>query len=207
MSLTNLGELKAAIADWATKTGLDAQMADFVGWAHQEICRRLRAPVLHARASVALTGETLTAPDGFLAAKRLHLETTPRVVLQQTSSERLADITAQFGLAIRPSYFAVEEPAVLAFAPLFAGPVNAQILYYRAPAPLAADADTNVVLAKYPFLYLFGALEALFRYLEDDNNADRYGAQFAALLASINAEEAKDALRGPLAGSPGAVVV
>ena len=60
---------------------------------------------------------------------------------------------------------------------------------------------------KYPFLYLYGALEALFRYLEDDNNTDRYGGLFGALLDSINAEEAKDATRGPLAASPSAFIV
>jgi hypothetical protein len=62
------------------------------------------------------------------------------------------------------------------------------------------------VLTAYPYLYLYGALEALFLYLEDDNNADRYGQRFGALIDSINAEAARDTMRGPLMAAPSTVV-
>jgi cytidylate kinase len=63
---------------------------------------------------------------------------------------------------------------------------------------MSADADTNVVLAAYPYLYLYGGLEALFRYQEDDNNADRYGQSFGALIEDINNRDAKDSTSGEL---------
>ena len=51
-------------------------------------------------------------------------------------------------------------------------------------------------------------LEALYRYLEDDQNCDRYGGLFGALIESVNAEEAADAMRAPLVApaASGAVV-
>lgn len=208
MSLSTLGALKAAIAAWATRSDLDARMEEFVDWAHQEIGRRLRAPVLYARADLTVSGETAPTPAGFLAARSLYLDLTPRRVLRQTDAAVLADVGASCGLVDHPSHFAAEGTERLVFAPAFGGSATGRLLFYQAPDPLAADGDSNVVLARYPFLYLWGALEALYRYLEDDANCDRYGGLFAALIDSINAEEAADALRGPLAvgAASGAVV-
>jgi hypothetical protein len=207
-NLATLADLKAAIAAWATRSDLDARMGDFVGWAHQEICRRLRAPVLYARADVAVAAETAPAPDGFLAARRLHLDLTPRRILRQTDTASLAELSANLGLADYPGHFAVEGTDTLVFAPLFGGSATGKLLFYQAPAALADDGDGNAVLARYPFLYLWGALEALYRYLEDDATCDRYAGLFGALIDSVNAEEAADALRGPLAApaASGAVV-
>lgn len=208
MSLSTLGELKAAVAAWATRSDLAPRMDEFVGWAHQEICRRLRAPVLYARAELQVATETVAAPAGFLAARSLYLETTPRRVLRQTDAASLADLTASLALGDHPSHFAVEGTDAIVFAPQFGGQASGKLLYYRAPDALVDDGDGNVVLAKYPFLYLWGALEALYRYLEDDANCDRYGGLFGALLESVNAGEAADALRGPLCvtAATGAVV-
>jgi hypothetical protein len=208
MTIATLGDLKAALAAWATRADLDARMGDFVGWAHQEICRRLRAPVLYARADLAVSAETAPAPTGFLAARRLYLDITPRRILRQTDAARLVELTASLSLCDYPSQFAAEGTDTLVFAPLFSGSAAGKLLYYQAPDPLVADTDSNVVLAKYPFLYLWGGLEALYRYLEDDANCDRYAGLFAALIESVNAEEAADALRGPLAApaASGAVV-
>lgn len=208
MSLATLGELKAAVAAWATRSDLDARMADFIGWAHQEICRRLRAPVLYARGELEVAAESVAAPAGFLAARSLYLETTPRRVLRQTDAASLADLAASQAVSDHPSWFAVEGTDAIVFAPAFGGQAAGKLLYYRAPDALVDDGDGNVVLAKYPFLYLWGALEALYRYLEDDANCDRYGGLFGALIESVNAGEAADALRGPLCATPasGAVV-
>jgi hypothetical protein len=207
MTLSTYAGLKSAVADWATNDALTSQIPDFVSWAHQEICRKLRAPVLYARSDVTVSAETASAPTGFLAAKRFYLDTSPRVELRVASSETVIDMTSRFGTGTYPSHFAVEGTDTLAFAPLFSTSSTGKLLYYKAPTTLSADADTNVVLTKYPFLYLYGALEALFRYQEDDNNADRYGALFGALLSDINGKEAADALSGPLGGQASGTVV
>ena len=87
MSLSNYGELKAAIPGWSTKSNLSAQIPDFITWAHQEICRRLRAPILYARSDLTVDAETINAPEGFLAAKRFYLDVSPRRVLEITGLE------------------------------------------------------------------------------------------------------------------------
>lgn len=207
MSLVTYADLLSAVANWSTKGGLAAQVPDFITWAHQEICRTLRAPVLYARAQVSVNAERIATPAGFLAARSLYLDTSPRRILRLTDIAKLSEETANFVACDYPSHFAVEGTGTLAFAPLFNGSTTGELLYYQAPLTMAAPADTNVVLAKYPFVYLFGALAALYRYMEDDNNADRYGGLFAGMIENINAQEARDASRGPLVGSAGGAVV
>lgn len=207
MSIASLGALKAAIAGWATRSDLDGRMGEFIAWAHQEICRRLRAPVLHARAELTVAAETAPAPEGFLAARSLVLEGAPRRVLRQTDAAALTEIAAGCAPGDLPTHFAVEGGETFVFAPAFAGEASARLLFFRAPEALAEDGDSNAVLARYPFLYLWGALEALYRYLEDDANCDRYGGLFGGLLASINAAETADALRAPLSAPPAAGAV
>lgn len=207
MSLATYADLQTSLTTWSTKPSLLAQTPDFIAWAHEEICRRLRAPVLYARATLTVNAETIAAPTGFLAAKWFYLNTTPRRYLTVTDAGRLVELTGNDWPRDYPSHFALEGADTLAFAPLFNSTITGQMLYYQAPATMAAASDTNVVLSKYPFLYLYGGLEALFRYLEDDNNCDRYAQLFSGLLADINLQEAKDAVRGPLEGTPSSVVV
>jgi hypothetical protein len=200
VALTTYGDLKASVADWATRSDLTTQVPDFIGWAHQEICRRLRANVMLASADLTINAETINQPTGFVAFKRLYLDTTPRKKIATVSAETAMDMSVTHVTSTYPTAVAVEG-TLLRFAPLFTGTATGKALYYKEPTALSADADTNVVLTKYPFLYLYGALEALFRYLEDDNNADRYGGQFGALIEDINGSAAADQMSGSLQSS------
>lgn len=198
MALATYADLKTSIAAWATRTELTATLPDFVAWAHQEISRRLRANVLLTAIDLTLSAETIAQPAGFLAFKRLYLDTTPRRQLTTVSAETAMAMSAEYATSSYPTAVAVEG-TLLRFAPLFSGTTTvAKALYYKAPTTLVAAGDTNVVLTKYPFLYLYGSLEALFRYIEDDNNAGIYGGQFGALIEDINAKEAGDLMSGPL---------
>lgn len=201
MSLSNYTGLKASLAAWSARSDLTAQLDDFAFWAHQEISRRLRCNLLLASSdALNVAAETLAVPSGFLAIKRFYIDPgngASRTLLKTVSADQAADISASWGTADYPDSVAVEG-SNFRFAPLFSTATTGHLLYYAAPALMSADADTNVVLSAYPYLYLFGALEALFSYLEDDNNADRYGQKFGALLEDINARDAKDLMGGSL---------
>lgn len=201
-TLTTYGGLLAAIPSWATYNDVTAQLPDFVAWAHQEICRRLRCNLLLSNADVTIDAETVDQPAGFLAIKRFYLDLSQRRKLETVSSEGALDLSDRYGKGSYPSHVAIEGDS-FRFAPLFSGSVTGKLLFYKAPDALAADADTNVVMAKYPLLYLYGSLEALFRFKEDDNNADRYGGQFGALIESINGLEGQDTMAGSLQSASG----
>lgn len=198
MTLSTYAGLKAALATWSTRTDLTAQMDDFVFWAHEEIGRRLRCNLLLASADLTLTAETIAQPTGFLAFKRLYLDVSPRQVIQTVSAESAMDLSANYQPGTYPSAVSIEG-TLLRFSPAATGTTTvAKALYYKAPVLMVADADTNVVLAAYPYLYLYGGLEALYSYLEDDNNSDRFGQKFGALIEDINSRDAKDTMSGPI---------
>lgn len=202
MALTTYGGVKTALAAWASNTALTAQLDDFLTWADQEIARRLRANVLLASASLTLSAETISQPTGFLAFKRVFLDTTPRRKLMTISAEGAMDLSTEFTSDTYPTHVAIEG-TLLRFAPQFTGTTTtATCLYYKRQAAMSADGDTNVVLAAYPYLYLYGGLEALFSYQEDDNMADRYGQKFGALIEDINTRDAKDSTSGELQVRP-----
>lgn len=199
MMISNYGTLKTALADFSERNDLTTKLPYFVDSAHQEVCRKLRGTVNIATAGVTINAEYIAQPSGFRAMKRLYLDLTPRRALTAVSAEKRVDLTVQFTATAYPDNYSVEG-ANLAFSPVPNGSVTAKALYYQDPDAFSVDLDTNVVLTKYPFLYLYGGLAELFRYLEDDNNADRYEARFRAMIDDINASEAKDALSGPLQG-------
>lgn len=208
MALSTYGGLKAALLDWATYSDAAtvAAVPDFVSWAHQEIARRLRANFLLSSADVDVSAETVSQPDDFGAVRRFYLDLSPRRRLKTVSPEGAMDLSAGISGCDYPTHVAVEGND-FRLAPLFTGSTTGKLLYYARPADLVADADTNIVMTRYPMLYLFGSLEALFLYKEDDNNADRYGSRFGQLLQSINDSEADDMMAGELQSAPGVRVV
>lgn len=201
MALTTYAELKSAVATWANRTDRTDQIPDFISWAHQEINRRLRANVMLASADLTIGAETVSPPTGFLAFKRLYLDTSPRRQVMTTSAETAMDVSADLGTQTYPTHVAVEG-TLLRFAPLFTGSVTGKALYYKSQTTMSADGDTNTVFAAYPFLYLYGALEALSDFGEDPDGSQKWGGKFGALLEDINSRDAKDTMAGPIQSQP-----
>lgn len=201
MSIATYGELKTALASWSKRADLTDQLPDFITYAHSEINRTLRANVMLATADLTINAETISQPTGFLAFRRLYLDLSPRQQIETVSPEGAMDLSARYSSSTYPSHVA-KEGTLLRFAPLFTGTVTGKALYYKSLTAMSAASDYNAVLTAYPFLYLYGALAELFRYIEDDNLADRYESTFRAMITDINASEARDVMSGPLQAAP-----
>lgn len=199
MALTTYGGLTTALAGFSTYTDLTAtNYADFVSWAQQEIGRRLRSSVNLKSSTATISSETIAVPTDFGSIRRFYLNTTPaRTLLETVSPEVALGITSQLSTQTAPSAVTIEGSS-FRFAPLFSGSFTGTLLYYATPGALSASTDTNAVLTKYPYLYLFGAMEALHMYKEDDDQADRFGQRFGSLIEDINSRDAKDSYSGPL---------
>src|ERR1043165_1903076 len=191
MALTTYGGLIEAIPSWSTYSDVGDEIPDFVAWAHQEICRRLRANVMLVSGDLSISAETIAAPTGFLAFKRLYLDTSPRKFIRTTSAEGAMDLSATLVTGQYPTHVALEG-ALLRFAPIFTWTGTGKALYYAEPDALVDDADTNAVMTKYPYLYLWGALEALHAFKEDADMERSFGQRFTDLIEDINTRDAKD---------------
>ena len=195
--------LREGVASWSARDDLTDLIPDFINYAHMEIGRTLRANVNTLTADLAISGESVAIPTRFRMGKRIYLDTTPRRIVQFTSPEIRASVTAEYTSAQYPEWAAVEGDYIF-FGPVPTTTATGKILYYATPATLSADGDTNVVLTKYPFMYLYGALAELFRYIEDVDNADRYETRFRGLIAEVNKTEAWDNIGSMTQGRPSA---
>lgn len=191
MALTTYDGLIAAIPAWASYTDTSAYLDDFILWANQEINRRLRANVMLVAGDLTINAETISQPTGFLGFKRLYLDVTPRQKVAPTTADEVASLSVERDQVQYPTHVA-KEGTLLRFAPLFTGSPTGKALYFKEVTVPSSTTSTNAVLTAYPYLYLYGALEALYRFKEDDNNADRYGQSFSALIEDINGRDGSD---------------
>lgn len=198
MSLTTYDGLIAAIPAWASYTDVTSYLDDFIAWAHQEINRRLRANVMLDLATATLDGETVAQPAGFLSLKRMSLDTVPRRHVIPTTATEVLTLLVERDQVQYPTHVA-KEGSALRFAPTFTGSPEAEILYFKEVTVPSSTNATNAVMTAFPYLYLYGTLEALYSFKEDDNNADRYGQKFGALIEDINNRDGDDATGGPVA--------
>lgn len=198
MALTTYDGLIAAIPSWATYSDVTDYLSDFIAWAHQEVNRRLRANVMLATADLTINAETITQPTGFLQGKRLYLDVTPRQRVQFTSADEVSSLTVERDTIQYPTHVA-KEGSLLRFAPVFTGSPTGKLLYYKEVTAPSASNSTNAVMTAYPYIYLFGSLEALFTFKEDDTQADRYGQKFSALIEDINSRDGDDTSGTPVA--------
>jgi hypothetical protein len=201
MAITTYAELKTALANWSERSDLTSLMPDFITYAHQEIGRGLRSTTNTLTANVTINAETVAVPTYFKAIRRLYLDLTPRRRLMVISPEGRQDMASDYQAQTYPTHVSVEG-ASFGFAPVPTGTVTGKLLYYTGYAPMSADSDTNAVLTAYPFLYLHGALSALYSYIMDDAQEAKFEGKFRGLMADINARESMDAMSGPLQSVP-----
>lgn len=211
MSFSNYTTLQAAILsfNWNRDTGT---VVDFIALAHTRINLGLRTPFMQKTATLTINADRIAAPTDMAAPVRLWIDDSYDTPLAPTSPERLAALRAAYGTD-RPQYYAIEgdtttgtenttEGEYFVFSPdPGATTYTGKLLYLRRLAALSAGSDTNIVLTRFPNLYLYGALDEAGAYSDDPRS---YGQRFEDLLSRINAQSISDGYSGgglqPLSG-------
>lgn len=195
MSFTNYTTLQAAVLsfNWSRDTGT---VADFIQLAHTRINLGLRVPFMQKTSDLTISSYRIAAPTDFAAAGRLWIDDAFDSPLGPIAPERSAALKAQYSPG-RPQWYAIEgesdELEYFTFAPSPDTTYTGKLLYTRRLAPLSAGSDTNVVLDRYPNLYLYGALDEAGAYSDDPRS---YGQRFADLLDKINSQVRSDSMAG-----------
>lgn len=202
MPFGNYGELKTAISafNWARDAG---NIPDFVALAHSEINLGLRAPFMEKTADVVINAARVAAPADFEAVTRLWIDDNFDTPLSPTTPDRLQAFRAQYPSGGRPQWYTIEGESddlsyfVFAPSPATATSYTGKLLYTRNLAFFANDAATNIVLTKYPGLYLDGALWQASLFSDDTARVGQFGPMFESLMARINLQKRQqDALSG-----------
>lgn len=204
MAFSNYTDLQAAVLafNWNRDTGT---VVDFIRLAHTRINLGLRVPFMEKTQDLTITSYRMAAPSDMAAVKRLWIDGSFDNPLAPTSPAELADYRANYSSG-QPLKYAIEgESDDLEYFVFGPDPgttsYTGKLLYTRRLAFFASGAATNVVLDRYPNLYLYGALDEAGAYSDDPRS---YGERFESLLAQINQRAQADAYAGatPLPVSP-----
>ena len=197
---TDYTSLQAAVLsfNWNRDT---STVTDFIQLAHTRINLALRTPFMQKTASLTINADRIAAPTDMASPVRLWLDDSYDTPLVVVSPDQLALLRATY-TTDRPVWYAIEgdtttgsenttEGEYFVFAPdPGATTYTGKLLYIRRLAALSAGGDTNIVLTRYPNLYLYGALDEAGAYSDDPRS---YGQRFEILLARINQQAQMDA--------------
>lgn len=196
MAFTNYTDLQAAVLsfNWNRDTG---SVTDFIRLAHTRINLGLRVPFMQKTTDLTISSYRVAAPSDMAAVNRLWIDGNYDNPLSPTSPEALADFRANYSSA-QPQKYAIEgESDDLEYFVFGPDPgtttYTGKLLYTRRLAFFASGSATNVVLDRYPNLYLYGALDEAGAYSDDPRS---YGQRFEDLLARINMQANSDAYSG-----------
>lgn len=203
MAISTYAELQAAVLsfNWNRDT---ASVQDFIQLAHTRINLGLRVPFMQKTADLTISDYRVAAPSDMAAPVRLWIDGNYDTPLSPTSPDMLANLRAQYS-AGQPIWYAIEgdtttgsedttEGEYFVFGPdPGTTSYTGKLLYTRRLAALSGSSDTNIVLTRYPNLYLYGALDEAGAYSDDPRT---YGQRFEVLLAQINMQTRMDAYGG-----------
>lgn len=185
--ISDFGTLKTAIASRANKSNLTDWLDDFVRRAHDVIVGEV---VMSA--DLTISTQSTALPTGFREALSIWLVNRPMKQLSEASPE----VTQYISGTGVPYCFRIDTTLLVYPTPM--ATYDAQMVYRLARTMFSADADTNAILTRYPFVYLYGAMAEVWRHLRDDTETDRYELLFRSEIERINAVEVGDATRGAL---------
>lgn len=209
MAIVDYQSLAKAMDDYtgrAADTTYAANRGVFVQRAHLTLMRELRIPLLQIAADFTINAETVPYPADFRAVSRLFINADWNNPLNPTSIEGRVKMAVSNPNG-RPQVFAIEGTS-LAFGPIPDATYTGKLLYYRNLTLPASGADTNALLQKHPFAYLYGALAEYARFDRQDEEIALYEPLFGQEMAAIQVAEQLDAMAGgTIMPSPSGVTV
>lgn len=187
MAYDTYAGLQATVADWLHRSNLTAQVPDFINLAERVINRRLNIfPRELEFATVAPTATRfLPLPSDFGQPIALYLtDIDPREQLTYVLPQQL---NVDESASLRPVYWAVDGSNI-AFQSK-SDQSYTMTLRYQQNTFLSDAAPMHATFARYPDLYLYGALAQAAPYIRDDARWPAWDAKFKELLR----EAAQDA--------------
>ncbi len=193
MALTTYTELKAAIADLASRTDLTSQIVDCVTLAEAEMQADCKLLEFEALSTVTITSGSGTLPTGFLGARSVYWDGSPDYPLTYVTPDRFDSLR---GNDSGDGHYYTITGSTIKTTPQGSGSVvmTAMVRF----APLSVSVASNAILANFPNAYLYGSLKHLAIYMEDDAKLQKFGTLFNAEKERIRKNDEDRRFAGPL---------
>lgn len=186
MALSSYNDLKASIADWLHRTDLAPRIADFIALAEARISNDIGDITL-----LLSTGQLATvagqrkypAPAGFIRLNYAYRRQPASTPMQIASPRALSERYAFEQYASIPNFIAFDGMN-LVLHPTPNGTYTIEYTMQDMVTPLSDTAPTNVILTRFPGLYLFGALQEAAPFLHDDGRIVVWQGKYQEALQS-----------------------
>jgi hypothetical protein len=152
--LANYNELKDAVAKWLRRDNLQADIPTLIRLGEQQLMMELKVPEMIMRTFVGVgAGSDIVAlPQNCIAIRSLF--DGEKILLNKTTANMMNDQRNDSGT---PAYYSVHGSNLLV-RPIPNNVVSLQLEYWGFPQFLSDNNQANVILTKYPSLYLYSAL-------------------------------------------------
>ena len=178
-------ELQTQIAAWLHRKDLTAQIPTFIALAESRMHADVHSRETEAVASLTASANvpTIALPDDLYEMRRVRLlGIWPRVLGYQPLETLLQG--REDGAA--PCHFTVIGSS-LQLAPVPDKNYGVEIIYQRRIEALSNTTTTNILLQRWPDLYLYGALACAQPFLQDDARGQVHEALYQRAVAQVNA--------------------
>lgn len=192
MSLSNYDDLFKSISNRIERgTSLDTEINDFILLAEKEMLSnpteslKISEAETISTASTVITTRFLALPDGFKKARNFSI-TLPNGVgklLYRTPDQ----MVIRSGTDV-PCFFTIQGNEI-AFDILPEEVWTVTFNYFKDFTPLTVTNQTNIILDKYPNIYLFGALRQAFIRAQDFEQGAVYTNSFFSAIEAANLSE------------------
>jgi len=179
MALSTYAELQASIARWMSRTDLGADIPDFIRTGESQIAidLRLRQQLAVVSFNTVANYQGITLPDDFLEFESVGIDGVPLDYITNNQLYR-EDAKGQ----VR-TYSIVGNQLILGVVPATVYAVDATY-YQRFPA--LSLVNSNGLLANHPDVYLFASLMSGYRFIMNEERANYWQGQYAAMVQRLN---------------------
>lgn len=190
--ITTYSELKVAIQDWSKRTDTLSLLDTFIDLAESEMYAnageslRLRDMEVSATGLTSITTRFLALPTRYLELRRIKLNLAQGDLKLDYETPAAMIINPQSGM---PKFFTLNSQ--IEFDRISDIVYTVETQYFQMLAPLSAAAPTNAILTRFPSIYLWGALAALYQWAKLPDQADYYYQQFLGAISKANLQDRK----------------
>jgi hypothetical protein len=185
MAFINYSDLKNTIASYLGRSDLTAAIPDFINMAEFRMRRQLRTrQMLKSATSVMTPGDnTIGLPVDFLEMRDIYIQGNPRQVISYItpSSFTRNARTEERGV---PNYYTILGDE-LSFAPIPDAEYVLDMLYFYKPDLLSDTVPSNIFLANFPDVLLYGSLAEAEPYLMNDARIQTWISLYDRAISNI----------------------
>lgn len=181
---TTYATLQTEVLDWTKRSDMASRVTLFITMAERMLNARLRLRIMETTEALTLSSgnDYVALPSRFLVPVSLVYAASTDTLLQVDRES----IDAEYGSTGKPRFYAYAAGQIDFDSA--ADQDYSLTLRYIKRLDLAADL-TNSVLTNAPFAYLYGALVAFKRFVEDSAGTAEYMALFNQEIAALEAED------------------